>query len=86
MAPKQDPTPAPITPTIGRVLHFFENDEAKEQLAMVADVHSDNCVNVAIWDHRGRPVVDPPLSVTLVQPGEENPEEGCFCTWLPHQV
>lgn len=75
-----------IQPTVGRVVHFYEDGNASPQAAVISEVHGDRCVNLGIFTHGGAPMQDPPTSVHLVQPDEPSPESGCFCTWMPYQI
>lgn len=80
-----------ITPTVGRIVHYYPKlqspfDDAAPLVAIIAHVWSDTCVNLAIFDPNGTPFLDPPTSVLLVQPEEEEPSGGGFCQWMPYQV
>lgn len=79
-----------ITPTVGRVVwHYATRAQAEAghqpNVALVAHVHGDRCINIALFDSNGRPHSHPPTSVTLVQEGDKLPESN-FCTWMPYQV
>ncbi len=80
-----------IPPTVGRVVLYYEHGKTQldageqPQVALVAYVHGDRLVNLAIFDRNGNSVVAPPTSVVLVQPGDEVPQHA-FCCWLPHQL
>ncbi len=76
-----------IKPTVGRVVWFYpKGGESSQPLAaLVAHVWSDTCVNLAIFDANGKPMMDPPTSVLLVQDGNERPSGGPFCEWMPYQ-
>lgn len=77
-----------ISPTVGRVVWFYDEKAASSgdcQAAIVTHVRSDTCVNLAIFDHNGNSVVNPPTSVRLLQDGEERPTECCYCEWMPYQ-
>lgn len=70
--------------TVGRVLHFYrEGYSSGEQpwVALVAYVHSDRCINIALFNENGRPHTQPPTSVRLVQPGDPTPSDGPYCKW-----
>lgn len=75
-----------IKPTVGRVVHYHESpgDPGKEQAALIAYVHSDNCINLAVFDVNGLNYSR--TSVPLVQDGEPIPTAGGFATWMPYQV
>jgi hypothetical protein len=78
-----------IKPSIGRIVLFYpKGHPAHEQPlpAIVAHVWSDTCVNLAIFNANGKPVENPPTSVLLVQPENEKPSGGLYCTWMPYQV
>jgi hypothetical protein len=78
-----------ISPSIGRVVWYYpprHPDGEQPLAAIVAHVWSDTCVNLAIFDANGRPLADPPTSVLLVQPGNEVPSGGGYCTWMPYQI
>jgi len=75
-----------IKPTVGRVVYFYDNSNPNPQAAIIAAVHTDTCINAAIFDSNGIPLTYPPRSIRLVQPGEERPPEGPFCEWMPYQV
>lgn len=72
-----------ITPTIGRVL-WYHDGGAQPQVALVAYVWGDRCVNIALFDPNGNIVKDPPTSVQLLQDDDEAPASG-YCTWMPFQ-
>jgi hypothetical protein len=79
-----------MEPTVGRVLHYYENHPGLTegfrmgpQLAFIAQVHSDTCVNIALFRHDGRPVTIPATSITLASDLGAAPREGCFCVWPP---
>lgn len=73
-----------IKPTVGRVVHYREGTEAKEQAALIAYVHSDNMVNLAVFDVNG--MNEGRTSVPLIQDGDPIPALGGFATWMPYQV
>jgi hypothetical protein len=79
-----------IKPTVGRVVWFWPNKPGNEhvqpQAAMIAHVWGDTCVNLAIFDSNGVPIPKPPTSIHLVQEGEQVPEMGYYCSWMPFQV
>lgn len=52
------------------------------QAAIVAFVHSDRMVNLAVFGQNGNTF--PMTSVTLRQPEDERPS-GPFCEWMPYQ-
>ena len=77
-----------IQPTVGRVVNYFPagGADGPPQVALIACVWSDTCVNLAIFDRNGNSVKDPPTSILLVQEGAERPTGGHFCEWMPYQV
>lgn len=79
-----------IIPTPGRIVWFHpaEHDgisrlNGQPLAAMVAGIHNDNLVNLAVFDsygnHHNR------SNVHLVQPGEDTPNH-THATWMPYQV
>lgn len=78
-----------IKPTVGRVVWYHPEDEQpgdQPMLAMIAHVHSDSCVNLAIFDQNGNPIMGPPRSIRLLQEGEARPIGIRCCEWMPHQI
>lgn len=76
-----------IKPTIGRVVLFWDRSpdrplQTQAHAALVAYVHSDNMVNLSVFDAEGRP--HPQTSVRLLQDDEEAPN-GPYCEWMPYQ-
>lgn len=74
-----------IKPTVGRILHFRQSPSSAAIPAIVCCVHSDRCVNLAIFDTNGVPYTNPPTSVRLLQGDEETPGSGSFCEWMEYQ-
>lgn len=80
-----------IKPTIGRVVWFHPATNSAEGgfypapicAAIVAYVHSDSCVNLAVFDANGN--AHSKCSVALVQDGEAPPENGYYAEWMPYQ-
>jgi hypothetical protein len=79
-----------IKPTVGRVVWFIPGKEdsnfalySAPFAAHICYVYTDNCVNLMVIHPEGRPV--PQTSVTLIQEGDERPENGRFCEWMPYQ-
>ncbi len=76
-----------IKPTIGRVVWFHEafKPDTSEQprAALVCYVHSETCVNLAVFDVNG--TASSRTSVYLRQEGVEAPN-GPFCEWMPYQI
>lgn len=75
-----------ITPTVGRVVHYFAHSGSDPQCALIVHVWGSRCVNLAVFDHNGKIEEEPTTSITLVQPEDDRPEMGCYCEWLPYQV
>lgn len=84
-----------IKPTVGRIVYYIppaEQDPAyhistngtEPLAAIVACVHSDTMLNLAVFDCNGTPHAR--TSVPLVQPNEATPEHGDYCYWMPYQV
>jgi hypothetical protein len=77
-----------IKPTIGRVVWFWEHDDhvsnpdSQPRAAIVAHVHSDECVNLAVFDSNGN--TSGVTSVALHQ-GEGPKPRPPFCEWMPYQ-
>lgn len=81
-----------IKPTVGRVVWFTPNKAApypyvhgfdQPLAAIIAHVHSDKMVNLAVFDSNG--VAYSVTSVDLIQDGEPKPEGGFYCEWMPYQ-
>lgn len=90
-----------IVPTIGRRVWYYPSDYDRGLSANkpesviqgnidqpcdagVVYVHSETLVNLFVTDHNG--YTHRRTSVTLVQPGQEPPSAGSYCTWMPYQV
>lgn len=79
-----------ISPTPGRVVWFYPADHDgigrlnnQPLAAIVAGVHSDNLVNLAVFDAYGN--TQQRSQVHLVQPGEATPDHA-HAAWMPYQV
>lgn len=80
-----------IKPTIGRVVWFHPSSNGADSsfapaaicAAIVAHVHSDVLVNLAVFDANG--VSHSKTSVKLVQDNEKAPDSGYYCEWMPFQ-
>lgn len=74
-----------IKPTVGRVVWYLDplSDWSQPQAALVCYVHSDVCVNLAVFDRNGCAVGK--TSVPLHQ-GEGEPPPGPHAAWMPFQV
>jgi hypothetical protein len=77
--------PTMIKPTIGRVVWFWNGKSGQEQpqAALIAWVHSDTLVNLAVFDAEG--ATSAVTSVLLWQAGDDNPV-GPYCEWMPYQL
>lgn len=87
-------SPVLIKPTVGRVVWFYPDprsgdsgfqppDNGKPLAAVIAYVHSDTMVNLAVFDANG--VSHNRTSVYLVHDTDNNPYAGHYCTWMPFQ-
>ena len=78
-----------IQPTVGRVVWFHPSDDdvmargSGTLAAIVANVWSDTCVNLAVFDGNGNH--HSRTSVLLVQEGNPVPTGGMWCEWMPYQ-
>lgn len=79
-----------ITPTPGRVVWYYPTEHdgigrlnGQPLAAIVAGVHNDNLVNLAVFDAYGN--TQTRGSVHLVQPGEATPDHA-HAAWMPYQV
>lgn len=70
-----------MKPTVGRIVLFHPIAEIT-QAAVIAFVHSDTMVNLAVFDGNG--VTSGKTSVQLISEGQAKPEFGQFCEWVPH--
>ncbi|MGO9171998.1 MAG: hypothetical protein ACLP7P_08550 [Rhodomicrobium sp.] len=80
-----------IEPTVGRVV-LYTPAATDNQLvrhgggplaAIIANVWSYNCVNLAVFDANG--VSFNRTSVLLIHDGQTSPEWGDYCEWMPYQ-
>lgn len=76
-----------IKPTIGRVVWYhppFVADKDEETLpAIVCYVHSDECVNLAVFDANG--LLSSQRHVKLYQ-GEGSRPPTAYAEWMPYQI
>lgn len=80
-----------IKPTVGRVVWFHPSSHSNDTgfapasicAAIIAYVHSDFMVNLAVFDANG--VCHSKTSVHLVQDMEPVPDAGYYCEWMPYQ-
>jgi hypothetical protein len=72
-----------IQPTIGRVVWFYPKaGMSQPNVALIAHVWSDTCVNLAAFDENGIPFNA--TSVLLVQ--DDNPvPDAYYAVWMPYQ-
>lgn len=80
-----------ISPTPGRIVWFTPADHdgigrlnGQPLAAIVAGVHGDNLVNLAVFDAYGN--AQQRSNVRLVQPGEATPDGAPYAAWMPYQV
>lgn len=78
--------PAPIRPTIGRIVWYWREPnhaaDAQPEAAIVTHVHTDSLVNLAVFDRDGGACGV--RLVVLRQPGEGVPAVS-YCEWMPYQ-
>ena len=72
-----------ITPTVGRIVWFYDYHGQREHAAIVTRVFNDHEVNVTVFDNG---LVRYCNKCPLVQPGEDLPATAPHCTWMPYQV
>jgi hypothetical protein len=73
-----------IPPTVGRVVwvrNYFSG-QTEPLAAIVAEVHHERLVNVAVIEHSGQ--MCGWVRMPLVQEGDPIPE-GTYCEWMPFQ-
>jgi len=81
-----------ITPTVGRIVHYYPGSgdamnfvPGKPVAAIITHVWSGSCVNLSIFDMDGRQFAA--ISVALVQPADPAPIPGySYCTWMDYQI
>ena len=80
-----------ISPTPGRIVWYtpaphdgIATRNNQPLAALVADVHNDRLVNLAVFDSYGN--TQQRSNVTLVQPGDAKPDGAAHATWMPYQV
>lgn len=92
-----------IKPTVGRIVYFYESKPGigsghsnagftttGPHAAVVTQVHSDNCVNLAVFNQNGNSTFGR-TSIKLLAPGETRPFHANSNTeqwveWMPHQI
>lgn len=75
-----------IKPTVGRVVWYraaHRSFEAQPLAALIAFVHSDGLVNLAVFDENGKGWGQ--TSVPLYQGEGERPLWE-YCEWMPYQI
>ena len=80
-----------IKPTVGRVVVYTPSESRDAVMAkgtgvlaaIITNVWSDTCVNLAVFDGNGVPYAR--QSVFLVQDDALLPDGGYFCEWIPYQ-
>jgi hypothetical protein len=76
-----------IKPTVGRVVWYYKYVKGQGHkgplAALVAFVHSDIFVNLAVSDENGN--MRSETSVRLIQENDEAPMQD-YCGWMPYQV
>lgn len=82
-----------ISPTVGRVVHYYPPKNCTSSLcvpadgsplpALIARVWTDRCINIGGFDANGAPFSA--TSVNLLQDGDVIPELGNYACWMPYQ-
>jgi hypothetical protein len=73
-----------IKPTVGRVVWYRYADNLQPNAAIVAFVHSDTLVNLAIFNEEGRMSEPGQTYITLYQGKGDRPSYP-YCEWMPYQ-
>ncbi len=80
-----------IPPSPGRIVWFYpaEHDgigrlNGQPLAAIVAGVHNDRLVNLAVFDAYGN--TQQRSNVDLIQPDTTKPDGGSYATWMPYQI
>ena len=76
-----------IKPTVGRVVWFRHPQMLpyhQPYAALVTFVHSDEYVNLIVFDPNGKPFGAD--SIQLLQEGQEKPEKKNYAEWMPYQI
>lgn len=74
-----------ITPTIGRIVWFWNSPQLRTlqpEAAIIAYVHNDAMVNLGVFRDNGN--CSGFTSVELWH-GEGEPPAGAYCEWMPYQ-
>lgn len=72
-----------ITPTVGRIVHFFVIRGADAQAAIVTRVWTDRLVDLNVFGDAGCVSI---VSVRLHQPEDQHEQDRVWCEWMPYQV
>ena len=84
-----------IKPTVGRMVWFWPDRFSREFIrpsdieeqpcaAIICRVWGDRCINAVVFDAAGNQHRF--SSITLLQDGDQKPENGHYCSWMPYQV
>jgi hypothetical protein len=85
-----------MSPSIGRKVWYHPsiatvavhgmhvNDPDVPMDASICYVWHDRMINISVADHAGK--LHAITSVTLIAPGEPEPEDRDYCKWMPYQV
>ena len=72
-----------MTPTVGRPALYHpapvEGEAQRTFAAIIAAVHSDSTVSMAVFNERGQH--DNAVTVPFVQAGQTPPADGCYAEW-----
>ena len=77
-----------ISPTVGRIVLYYENGktqfDANEQpeAAMVAYVHSDTMVNLSVIDHNGGQFA---ATAVFLYQGDGDRPQSAYAEWMAYQ-
>lgn len=78
-----------IKPTVGRVMWFWPDVEDRGDqplIALVAYVHTDDLVNLAVFDENGD-CLPGERRVPIVTEGSSHvADDGKYCEWMPYQL
>lgn len=72
-----------ITPTVGRICHYYPSDEHSAHAAIISRVHNDTCVDLTWFPVGGPPKFE--TSVTLTDDTDDSNRGGCWA-WMPYQI
>jgi hypothetical protein len=72
-----------MKPTVGRIV-LFKPVVGVTLAAIIAHVHSDTLVNLAVFNENGE--ARNATSVILIGQNDPKPEFSPYCEWMPHQV